>query len=51
MFCEDYFHEEENYQSDKSTMTMDLSFLARGIYVLEIISDTEKSVKKIVKGY
>jgi hypothetical protein len=43
------FHQQEKIQRSSYTKMIDLSSLANGIYLLEVIIDGERSVKKIVK--
>jgi hypothetical protein len=44
------FSDLENNYNDKYTQTYDLNFLPNGIYLLDIIIDGERTVKKIVKS-
>src|SRR6185436_633174 len=43
------FTEQENNISNSYTKTIDLRFLSKGIYLLEVNSDEEAMVRKIVK--
>ncbi len=43
------FSKQENNLSSNYTKTIDLSFLSKGIYLLDVISGGERTVKKIVK--
>ena len=43
------FTEQENNLSRSYTKTIDLSFLSKGIYLLDVIIDGERTVRKIVK--
>ncbi len=43
------FINEENNISSKYTKTINLSFISKGIYLLDIIIDGERTVKKILK--
>jgi hypothetical protein len=43
------FIKQENYLNNNYTKTIDLSFLSKGIYLLDVNIDGERTVKKIVK--
>ncbi len=43
------FNQQEHNLSDSYTKTIDLTFLANGIYVLQIVVDGERTTKKIIK--
>jgi hypothetical protein len=43
------FNEQENNLNSNYTKTIDLSFLSKGIYLLDVNIDRERTVKKIVK--
>ena len=49
IFGQSVFNEQENNLSSNYTKTIDLSFLSQGIYLIDIIIDGERTVKKIVK--
>ena len=43
------FRKEENNLSNTYTKTIDLNNLAKGIYLLDVIIDGERTVEKIMK--
>ncbi|MEO8148273.1 MAG: YCF48-related protein [Bacteroidia bacterium] len=43
------FNKQENILNGNYTKTIDLNFLSKGIYLLDVIIDGERTVKKIVK--
>ncbi|MBK7389075.1 MAG: T9SS type A sorting domain-containing protein [Bacteroidetes bacterium] len=50
IFGQTVFYKEEINLSSTYTKTIDLCFLANGIYLIDVIVDGERTVKKIVKG-
>jgi hypothetical protein len=49
IFGQTIFTEQENYITGSYTKKVDVSLLSKGIYLLDVIIDGERTVKKIVK--